>query len=330
MKRSIFFLLPLLLLFFSGCNIFEWTSNPTSATDYLNSGRLKLADGDYAGALSDFRNAVNENPNSSDARFAYAKARLLVSGINSLDVLSSLSQFNLSGNDITVAFFDQSLWPNDRATDLYTALYDIQQMLQPIFNNQTVGNISSRDVALDYGISQTVFGLLQLRDSNRDMVINTSDVNISLIWRNGRFNLEGVRNLYNQQGANVINAILGDASNFTTNLISIITTVLPASSGFDTDNLSRTVDSIRVAMVSYRINDLQDNDNDGLIDETVLGIPDKEFYLNMNYAIRYRTVPDNYGHDAAGSVEDNPRPWTPEWLATLSQSRKDSLRRNIP
>ncbi|MCX7835844.1 MAG: hypothetical protein N2450_07225 [bacterium] len=330
MKYLSLYLVSFILLTLVGCNVFEWTANPTSATDYLNTGRVKLSQGDYQGALSDFRNAVNENPNSSEARYAYAKARLYVTGINSLDVLSSLSQFDLSSNNLTISFFNNTLWPNERATDLYVALDEIQQMLAPIFNNQTTGSISAHNVALDYGVSQTVFGLLQLRDNNRDMIINNADVDVSLIWLNGRFNLNGIIDLYNQQGYQTVNTLLNNGSNFITNLIHIIDTVVPPSSGFNSENLRATVDSIRTAMNSYRINDLQDNDGDGLIDEVVLGIQNVEFYLNMNYQIRSRNVNDNFGHDAAGSINDNPRPWTNEWLATLSQSKKDSLRRNIP
>lgn len=325
--RNLLLLIPLLLL---GCNIFDWTSSPTSATDYLNEGRIKLSEGDYVGALSDFRNAVRESPNSSDARFAYAKARLLVSGINSLDVLSSLSRFDLQGDNITIAFFDVSLWPNPRATDLYSALGDIREMLTPIFYGQTTGSFSPRDVALDYGLSETVFGLMQLRDNNRDLIINASDLDISLLWQNGRFNIVGLMSLYQQNGANSVNALLDDASQFTERLGVILTTIITDSSGFNSGNLRATTDSLRVAMQSYRISDTRDNDNDGLIDEVVLGNPTHEYYLNRNYQIRSRVVSDNYGHDAAGALSDNPIPWTNQWLATLSQAKKDSLRRDLP
>jgi hypothetical protein len=332
-------LLCLPAIVFTGCNLFGWASpTPTSAADYMNEGRRKLNDGDFSGALSDFRNAVNQNPNSSDARFAYAKARLLVSGVNSFDVLSSLSRFEMgSTNSDTIPFFNRRLWPDNTATDLYNALDEVNTMLEPIFHNRTTGTYASKDVALDYGLSQTVFSLLQMRDNYRNNVIHTGygptdDIDMNLLWTGGQFNFVNLDSLYLLRGPGFVDSLLANTSNFCGVLLDVIDNVLPDTTGFASGQLHSTVDSLRTLMNLYRVQypvmDAVDNDADGLADESILGmngIPHYRYFFRSrsphttiaNYVIDSALTSNNGGD--CGGVNDptKPRAWTQTWVQGL-------------
>jgi len=327
--------LPVVLL--NGCNLFGWaTPTPTSASDYMNEGRRKLNDGDYSGALSDFRNAVRENPNSSDARFACAKARLLASGVNSFDVLSSLSRFQMgSGATDTIPFFNRRLWPDNTATDLYQALDEVNVMLEPIFHNRTSGTFSSKDVSLDYGLSETVFSMLQMRDNYRNNIIHTGfgptdDIDMNLLWTGDGFNFVNLDSLYLRRGPGFVDSLLANTSDFCGTLLDILDNVLPDTTGFASGQLHSTVDSIRTLMDLYRvlfpIMNAIDDDHDSLADESILGLNGGRHYkyyfrsrfphaINASYVIDSVLVTSGTGQDCAGLDDPTkPRPWTQDWV----------------
>ncbi|MDK9699482.1 MAG: hypothetical protein OEM52_04960 [bacterium] len=334
MKRWLIgFLLGATILSFSGCNLFGWTQQPTSASDYLNEGRQKLRDGDYSGALNDFRSAVNEDPNNSEARYAYAKARLLVSGITSFDILTSLSQFSFNSGD-SIPFFrtTDDYWPNLRATELLATLNEVNEMLAPIFAGQTSGHIQQRDVNLDFGLSRLVFGLTRLRDTNLDNVIASNESQVSMVWSGTSFDLRGVERVCQTNGSRALDSLMGNVSLFCGDLRNIIRDIVseyqePGEAGFDSQGLDSVASAIRNTIDRYRIADATDNNNNGYLDEMILAsteTSDPTFYLSA-FMFRFSgtridstfiTVPMD-GIDFAGSAWDSPRPWTQAWVDSL-------------
>ncbi len=330
MKRFVFWCLLVTLSFAAiGCNLFGWSAKPSSAGDYLNEGRRKLNDGDFNGALDDFRNAVREDPNSSEARYSAAKARLLTSGINSLDVLTTLSRLDIQGTQITVPFFltDNNNWPNPRANSLYQALDEVIYMLKPIFQGTTSGSIHKRDIALDYGISQIVTGLMQFRDNNRDKSINDLDVRIRIIANLGSFNIDSIFALYRSGGAAGVNGLIDDSGELADILVDVLDNILGGdTTGYSAGNLKKNAQELKNSLAQYKIADGVDNDHDGYIDAAILGMEGVKFYFGSNIHDIRSVSGVTQGHDAAGSVIDSLngrplRPWTIAWVDTMRVRR---------
>ena len=182
MNRRLIALMVLMLvscLALSGCNLFGWTSGDSSDS-LIDEGIQKMRDGDYQGAVADFSAAMEDDPNSSEARYYHAKATLLASGFNPFNIGVDMSEGNYdSGEDLPFTGLD---WPEGRANTLYGAVRTVYDDLKPIFNGETHGEFTKKDIDLDFAVAAGVKGILGFQDVNLDGVINASDFKFTLTY----------------------------------------------------------------------------------------------------------------------------------------------------
>ncbi|MEA3296841.1 MAG: hypothetical protein U9R56_03150, partial [candidate division Zixibacteria bacterium] len=183
-RKLIWGIAPLLLasLVISGCNIFSWTSGESSES-LIDEGRQCMQDLDYSGAVEKFAEAMDKEPNNSDARYYHAKATMRASGFNPLQMAIDVSDNSwddgdgliFTGNDIT----------KDKANKLFQAVKTVYVDLKPIYDGTTTsGDINANDIDLDMGVATFVKSILFFRDTNCDEIIDENDFDLTFMFDN--------------------------------------------------------------------------------------------------------------------------------------------------
>ncbi len=276
-RNPITLILFLLLLTYllSGCNVFQFTASPTSADDYISSGRIKITEGDYEGALADFADAMQEDNFNSEARFLHAKTSLLVCGFNVINVVTEMSDTNRVG----LPFFD---WEMGDANQLFRANVAIHQDLEPIRLEQTHGPIVFSDIQYDYTVAVLIESILNLRDTNGDGFIDENDFNLNFLFDENGLNLENLLEFWNSLGelddqarADVINTLLENGIDLVLIPLLLFPDLFGEESPYNTEQLDSLALDIEQMLEMYMVNDGIDNDGDGEIDEEAMdGIDD--------------------------------------------------------
>jgi hypothetical protein len=172
-------LLSVSCLALTGCNLFGWTSGDSSDS-LIDNGIQKMRDGNYQGAVADFSAAMEDDPNSSEARYYHAKATLLASGFNPFNIGVEISEGSYdAGEDLP---FTGINWPEGKANSLYGAVRTVYDDLKPIYYEETHGEFTKKEIDLDFAVATGVKGIFGFQDMNLDGVINASDFKFHLTY----------------------------------------------------------------------------------------------------------------------------------------------------
>jgi len=297
MNRKLIPLTVLLLvsgLALSGCNLFGWTSGDSSDS-LIDDGIQKMRDGDYQGALVDFTAAMEDDPNSSEARYYHAKATLLASGFNPFNIGIDLSEDNDDPGDNLP--FTGDNWTAGKSNSLYSAVRTVYEDLKPVYYEETHGQFTKKDIDLDFAVAAGVSGVLGFQDVNLDGVINSDDFKFQLTNIGDQGYGFGQTNLvdYLSQSGGVAKPIgtfdldtcaLIDTFNYMLDNIAVIIEEarlvideIIAEHNEDNELDPEEINGFLLEVIDiahyWKINDPADNDHDGLINEEIInGIDD--------------------------------------------------------
>jgi hypothetical protein len=257
------------LTLLAGCeNVWEWTAGPDGYDALLADGKNALRAGDYVLALRKLGDAVALEPDRGEARYYWAKAAVLESGIDVVDIVQTIIDADENGG--AAAIFGYETAEADR---VYRVNLLVMDALLPIHDGAAdAEGLGSADVDLDLAVAHTLRGILRLRDTNGDGLIDALDLDVGSfsLEENGGYTLDGVDNL----SPDDLNAMLDD-------LNALLTSGGDLAGGtggvIDPEELDELVDSLGGDLSAFYVNTGApgnpgegDNDGDGATDEECL------------------------------------------------------------
>ena len=171
-----FTVIIILAAFITGCNIFDFASDAEKSP--TEKAEEAIRDGDYAEAKIMLTDAVKD---STDAYALYldAKATVLDAGINLFEIVELIEgDGTQNGNLKILALVDELT--DEEQTSWYKANLAVSANLAKIFNGEIIGTFDPEDIALDYTVSNLMSGVLGIRDTNRDGIIDDNDFELNL------------------------------------------------------------------------------------------------------------------------------------------------------
>ena len=264
-------LLPILLLAGACNNLFEWTEDEDSFDALMAAGHGAIRAAQYDTAQDKFQAATDMRPLHSEARYFLAKAAVLNADIDVFELVQTLTDENVDGATV---IFDSDI---PLANRLYRTNAIVLSALQPIRDGETRGGaFVDADVNLDLGVAYTLRGILRLRDTNGDGVIDGQDLDIDGFGLgtndDGDYVLEGLDQLPPEDLNDLLddlNDLLGDGGDALADAL--------GDSGVDVDGLNDLIDSLGGDLSAFYVNTgvpgnpgEGDNDNDGTTDEECL------------------------------------------------------------
>lgn len=272
---AVLLVLPLM----AGCNnIWEWSVDDSSYDALMAAGRQAIQDADYQRAEEKFTSAVEQRPDAAAARYYLAKAAVLNAEVDVFTLVQILTDDTTEGGASQIFGFDRPV-----ANSIYRVNATVLEALEPIRGGETVGEFSTANVDLDLAVAYTLRGILRLRDTNGDGVIDDDDLSPEDfgLGDDGDFSLEGLQNLPPEELNDMIddmNDLLEEGGDL---LLDALGDVL-GDSGVDVEDLSDLIDDLGGDISAYYVNTgvpgnpgEGDNDGDGLVDEECLnGIDD--------------------------------------------------------
>jgi lipoprotein NlpI len=243
-------ILLLLVGLVAGCNIFESFAPSESADDYVADGREALRDGDYAAAIDAFNSALEDDPGDARAHWGLAKAYIRQSGYTSIDIMTKISTFEQNGN---LPFMDDSPFEANR---LYVAAQNANYHLRAIHDGMARSvELNRSEVALDYTGTLAVEGILLIRDTNGDGVIDASDIDLTAFYTTGQFNMDQD---WDSMSAAEQQAVIDNVADVLTQseevLVGMIEDLgLEEQLGIDTDQLGDVISDLEYDISNYPI-----------------------------------------------------------------------------
>jgi len=165
------------VVFFSGCNFFEWLSPPmsgVSAEELVYRGQQYFEKQDYVSAASTFEQAMKINPRSSEARLGYAKSLLWQIMLPVANIVAEES--HQQGDNIYLGLlaslnkkdFQNALFGGE--TPMYKKIIDALEGPNGIIGNQGDGVIKDDSLEVNVVLLVAYLSLtaLNLLDSNGD------------------------------------------------------------------------------------------------------------------------------------------------------------------
>jgi hypothetical protein len=268
----------LLLPLAAGCNMLGWTADDSSFDALMADGRAAIQASDYATAEAKFSAAADLRPQSADARYHLAKAAVLNAEVDVFSLVQTLTDASGdSGADVGAsAIFGYDI---PIANSIYRVNRTVLDALEPIRTGTTEGPFSDANVDLDLAVAYTLRGILRLRDTNGDGVIDAGDVGLGDFGLDdeGDFSLDGIDNIPPED----LNGMIDDLNDMLNDGGDLLLDVL-GDSGVDVDELNDLIDSLGGDISGYYVNTglpgnpgIGDNDGDGLVDEECInGIDD--------------------------------------------------------
>lgn len=166
-------------VFAAGCNIFDFASD-AEQTD-IEQAEDNIRDGDYDAARELLADAVKDSTDSH-ALYLDAKAQLRKAGVDIVEIAELVEgQDALSGDQLGLLEIIDGLSDAEQ-TAWYQANLNISSNLRKIFNQETTGPFTPEDIALEYTISNLMSGVLGLRDTNGDKVIDDDDFSLDVLF----------------------------------------------------------------------------------------------------------------------------------------------------
>jgi len=290
------------------CNIFDITSDVEKTP--IEKAEDAIREGDYEEAHKILANSVKDSTDSH-ALYLDAKATLHEAGIDIFEIVELIEGQNVEDNQELGMLSIVDDLPKEGEIQSKTAWYQanmkVSANLSKIFNEETTGPFEPDDIALGYTVSTLMSGILGLRDTNRDMVINDEDFNLNVVFNEsadgydlggGVFEADGIPQEftglevflggYAAKAATPGPAIgaQGYEPDDINELIAFVLSVLEKSSeslkvllekntSFDPEEIDKYIAEIASIINFYWYNDGIDNDEDGRTDEeTINGIDD--------------------------------------------------------
>ncbi|MCA9753351.1 MAG: hypothetical protein KC591_14250 [Gemmatimonadetes bacterium] len=269
-------MIPSLLTIGACNNIFDWTVDDSSFDALLADGHQAIRVSDYETAEAKFRAATELRPNHSEARYFLAKAAVLNSDVDVFQLVQTLTD---GGGNGATEIFDYEI---PIANALYQTNAVVLDALQPIRDGEaTEGSFVDANVDLDLGVAFTLRGVLRLRDTNGDGVIDGDDLDPSVFGLgndgDGDYTLDGIDDIPPDD----LNDMIDDLNDLLDEGGDVLSDAL-GDSGVDIEDLNDLIDSLGGNLSAFYVNTgvpgnsgEGDNDGDGLVDEECLnGIDD--------------------------------------------------------
>jgi hypothetical protein len=286
---------------FAGCNIFSFAGDEEKPP--IEKAEQAIRDGDYDQAIKDLTNpatgALIDSTNSM-VLYTYSKAILLQSGLNIAKIIDLIQSDKGSqigtGNLSLLTELDQM--GSAKETTWYKANLEITHNLMPIWNNTARGNLKKTDIALDYAAASIISGVLSLRDTNGDGIINSNDFKIDIkknvnsggyMCTGGTLSdgtvFRGLTPFLGKTGkiAGTVEGVAGYTPDDINSLVNTFLNLLETgeesvvymiqnstNSTFDIEEVRKFVHEISSIINYYWYDDGIDNDGDGRIDEEVI------------------------------------------------------------
>jgi len=291
----------------SGCNIFDFAGNEPPPTTRAEEA---IREGNYDQARSVLAESVRDSTDSY-ALYLDAKATLNKAGVDIMKITEIIEGQDAESNDqLALLSIVDELTPEEQ-TAWYQANMKIAANLGKIFGGTTTGPFEPDDVALEYTVSNMLAGVLGIRDTNQDGVIDGNDFTLNLSFVNleaadtegfsfsgGMFEDES-GNMSEFNGLEVFLGGLSAAKSVAGNIEgyepedinrilrfvlhhlengsqSLIALLNKAGTTFETDEIEQYLDQIAVVINFYWYNDGIDNDGDGYIDEELIDGQDND------------------------------------------------------
>jgi hypothetical protein len=248
MQQRKYLLLVFLIVstFIAGCNLFSLTNPTSSSTDYLSDGQKKYWDGDYEGAAGDFAAAIEQNDENGQAYWWHAKALVRTTGYTPITLVNMITDIDTMGSNLP--FMD---WPADSANILYQAIFGVNNDLYLLFyDSVSIDELDQVDIALDYALGLIIQGILMLRDTNVDSVINDDDINLGAFFQDGDFEIPDDQwDLLLDVDKNLL---IDNVIFILDQFVEVTFVILEEIAGIDVDELRDTADEIREGLENRR------------------------------------------------------------------------------
>jgi hypothetical protein len=269
-KPSLIALLAVSCILPSCNNLWEWTADDSSLEALLADGRRAIQAADYALAVEKFRAAVDMEPRHAEARYYLAKATVLEGQVDVLSLVQTLTDTESEevGAERIYGF------PLETANSLYRVNAVVLDALEPVHRGLADrGDFRGTDVKLDLAVAYILSGILRLRDTNGDGVIDGSDLSpeeLGLTGGGGEdFSFDGLATIPPDD----LNDMLDDLGDLLGDGGDLLLEDL-GDHGIDTDELNDLIDQLGGDLRMYYVNTgvpgnpgEGDNDGDGLADE---------------------------------------------------------------
>ncbi|MGH2571587.1 MAG: hypothetical protein ACRDGR_10195 [bacterium] len=261
------------------CNIWEWTADDSSFDALLADGRRAIQDADYALAVEKFRAAVDREPRHAEARYYLAKATVLHGRVDVLSLVQALTDTASEeiGAERIYGF------PIETANSLYRVNAVVLDALEPVHEGWAdLGNFRGTDVRLDLAVAYILSGILRLRDTNGDGVIDENDLSPEELGLNGGggedFSFDGLDTIPPED----LNDMLDDLGDLFSDGGDLLLEDL-GDHGIDVDELNDLIDQLGGDLRKYYVNTgvpgnpgEGDNDGDGVVDEECINSLDDD------------------------------------------------------
>jgi len=169
-----------LVMVVSGCNIFSFSNDAEKPP--MEKAEDAIRDGNYAKARNILAPAVKDSTDSM-ALYLNAKTALLESGVDLATLVDLIEgeEDLANGDNLAILSTIDKMSDTDK-TAWYRTNMEIRSNLGNIWKKKTVGLMKKEDISLGYTVSNMMSGVLGLRDTNRDGVINAADFQIDLAF----------------------------------------------------------------------------------------------------------------------------------------------------
>lgn len=176
-------ILCLLLISFAGCNVFRWT---TASDDELYYDGIKLFNEEkFSEAKIKFAEAIEQDPMRADYRYYHAKATIFEADINFIsvgrDVIKPKKHESVYYLPLYTKMANMSLAEDaSYKNEIYQIISVCHADIHPIFKNKTHGELTREDILFEYSLFALAMGILQMRDTNNDGIIDMKDAYFSI------------------------------------------------------------------------------------------------------------------------------------------------------
>ena len=309
-----------------GGNIFGFQgADDSNSGDLIVKGQELLRDGKFDEALAEFQKAVSVDSLNSDALFFAAKAEFLASGFSVVELLQDITTD--LGSDGNVPIFTATrvvgfkpVFTISEQSILLQTMAKILNRLQPIIDGRTRGNFNRENVSLEAGVARTIKGILSLRDTNRDGIIDGNDLNFDLISLDGNFQFDLTTAVSTPQNGDDFNTVVGDFCEGEGSIATQIIDDLRASglldelgdTSIDLAELEKEINNLGTDLCKYFINTGTsgnrgegDNDGDGRIDEEILDGIDNDGDGLIDEDTRLNKGADGIDNDGDNQVDES-------------------------
>ncbi|MDZ7261410.1 MAG: hypothetical protein ONB05_04820, partial [candidate division KSB1 bacterium] len=269
-------LLGCILFLVTHCNIFDWTA--TSPDEAFYKGIELFNQKKFTEAKEKFAEALKSDPYRSDYRYYHAKAVVFESNLNFFAIARRIVEIDTT----TVTGLKLPLYTQEPdmtlaqdieyKNSIYQVTWVSHEDISPIYFGKTHGGIAATDITFEFSILSLARAILQLRDTNNNKAIESTDLYIT-ITKNyneqlGRYyyqpNLEEITEyLKNADNRGSFNEMLQNSVIYAVEGLASLANVVADTTLFNNQDLENLTQKIKDVGNLYQIGDGKDNDKDG-------------------------------------------------------------------